>query len=65
MTAEWEGLEMTARAVLELKVGDVITLASQSARQVSVRLGGLAKFQGRPGTIAGQWAVELTQAIKP
>jgi flagellar motor switch protein FliM len=63
ITAGWDGLELSSRAVLGLKIGDVVPMNPPHAPQVSVRLDGLPKFHGRPGTIAGQWAVELTQAI--
>ena len=64
VTAEWEGVEMTARQILALKVGDILPLDSGRAQQVNVRVADMLKFQGRPGTLAGQWAVELTQVIK-
>jgi len=63
VTAEWEGLEMTARQILALKVGDVLPLDLRRTQQINVRVADMLKFQGRPGTLAGQWAVELTQAI--
>jgi flagellar motor switch protein FliM len=63
VTAEWEGLEMTARQILALKVGDVLPLDLRCAQRVNVRVADMLKFQGRPGTLAGQWAVELTQAV--
>jgi len=63
VTAEWEGLEMTARQILALKVGDVLPLDSQRAQHINVRVADSLQFQGRPGTLAGQWAVELTQAV--
>jgi flagellar motor switch protein FliM len=65
LTAEWQGLELSARDVLHLKVGDVLQVNPQLARQVSLRLGDLSKFNGRLGTLSGHWAVELNQAIKP
>lgn len=65
VTAEWQGLELSARDVLHLKVGDVLQVSPQVARQVCLRLGDLSKFNGRLGTQAGNWAVELTQTIKP
>jgi flagellar motor switch protein FliM len=65
VTAEWDGLEMTARQILALKVGDVLRLDSQRAPQVNVRVADTLRFQGRPGTLAGHWAVELTQAVTP
>jgi flagellar motor switch protein FliM len=65
VTAEWQGLEVTARDVLNLKVGDVLQISPQVAREVYLRLGDISKFNGRLGTVNGQWAVELTQAVKP
>ena len=54
---------MTARQILALKVGDVLPLDLQRTQQINVRVADMLKFQGRPGTLAGQWAVELTQAV--
>ncbi len=65
VTAEWQGLELSAREVLHLKAGDVLQISPQVARQVCLRLGEISKFNGRLGTVAGHWAVELTEAIKP
>ena len=65
VTAEWQGLELSAREVLNLKVGDVLQVSPQLARQVCLRLGEQSKFNGRLGTISGHWAVELTQPLKP
>jgi flagellar motor switch protein FliM len=64
VTAEWQGLELSAREVLHLKVGDVLQISPQMARQVCLRLGEISKFNGRLGTQAGHWAVELTEASK-
>jgi flagellar motor switch protein FliM len=64
ITAEWDGLEMTARQILALKVGDVLPLAART-QYVNVRVADTLRFQGRPGTLAGQWAVELTRVLKP
>jgi flagellar motor switch protein FliM len=63
VTAEWDGMELTAREILALKVGDVIPMGAQRMQQVNVRVADTLKFQGRPGTLDGQWAVELTQVI--
>jgi flagellar motor switch protein FliM len=65
LTAEWQGLELSARDLLHLKVGDVLQISSQVAQEVCVRLGDLAKFNGRLGTVAGHWAVALNPPIKP
>jgi flagellar motor switch protein FliM len=64
VTAEWQGLQVSAREILNLKVGDVLQVNPQLAGRVSLRFGEKAKFNGRLGTVAGRWAVELTEAIK-
>jgi flagellar motor switch protein FliM len=63
LVAEWEGIELTARDVLALRVGDVLQINGQCAQQVKVRLADHPKFNGRLGTVGGNWAVELVQAI--
>jgi flagellar motor switch protein FliM len=57
-------MEIPARDVLHLKVGDVLQVSLQLAQQVCVRVGELSKFNGRLGTAGGNWAVELTQVLK-
>jgi flagellar motor switch protein FliM len=64
VTAEWHATDMAARDVLGLKVGDVIRMDPSAAGQIVLRLGETPRFQGRAGTIAGQWAVELTRRLK-
>jgi flagellar motor switch protein FliM len=63
--AEWQGIEMTAREVLALKVGDVLKVTGKDAQNVKLRLADSAKFNGRLGTVDGNWAIELTEIIKP
>jgi flagellar motor switch protein FliM len=65
VAAEWQGLELSVSEVLHLKVGDVLQVSPQTARQVCLRLGEQVRFNGRLGTVGGQWAVELTEAVKP
>lgn len=64
ITAEWQGVELLARAVAELKIGDVLTLDPHCAGQITLRLAGLPKFTGRLGTQADQWAVEVTALLQ-
>jgi len=64
VTGAWQGWEVAAREVVNLKVGDVLRMDPAAARQVEVRVGGRAKFEGRPGLVAGKWAVELTGVVK-
>ncbi len=63
LVAEWQGLELAARDILALKVGDVLQINRQCVDQVKVRLADHLKFNGRLGTVAGNWAVELTKPI--
>jgi flagellar motor switch protein FliM len=64
VAAQWEGLELAARQILNLKVGDVLQLDPQCAQQVKVRLGDHVRFNARLGTAGGQLAVELTGKLK-
>jgi len=64
VTGAWHGWEVAAREVLHLKVGDVLRMDPAAAGQIEVRLEGRPKFQGRPGLVAGKWAVELTDVVK-
>jgi flagellar motor switch protein FliM len=63
LTAEWQGLKMSAADVTRLKPGDLLSLDPACAAQVLVRLGNVPKFLGRPGTSDARWAVQLTSAI--
>jgi flagellar motor switch protein FliM len=65
ITAEWQGLKMSAGDITRLKAGDLITLDPACAAQVLVRFGNIPKFLGRPGTSDAKWAVQLTAAITP
>jgi flagellar motor switch protein FliM len=64
VTAEWQGLDLSARDILHLKVGDVLQVGPPTARPVSVRLGELSKFTGCLGTAGGSRAVQITEPIK-
>lgn len=64
VTAEWEGLELTARQILALKAGDVLPLTPEIVQKVNVRVADTVKFEGRPGSCDGKWAVELTKIIR-
>ena len=62
--AELHGIEMSAREVLALKIGDVLKITGKDALNVKLRLADAPKFNGRLGTLDGNWAVELTEIIK-
>jgi flagellar motor switch protein FliM len=63
LTAEWQGLKMSAGEITQLKPGDLLGLDPACAAQVVVRFGNIPKFFGRPGTSDAKWAVQLTAAI--
>ncbi|MBI5386137.1 MAG: flagellar motor switch protein FliM [Verrucomicrobia bacterium] len=63
--AEWQGLQLTTRELMDLKQGDVLLLSPECAGQVRLKLAKLPKFVGRLGTSGAQWAVQITGAIKP
>jgi flagellar motor switch protein FliM len=63
LTAEWQGLKMSAGEITRLRPGDLLGLDPACAAQVTVRLGNIPKFFGRPGTSDAKWAVQLTAAI--
>ena len=63
LTAEWEGLQLTAREIAHLQVGQVLQLDHLCLGRVQVRLAKRPKFVGRLGTQGNRWAVELTQII--
>jgi flagellar motor switch protein FliM len=62
--AELHGIEMSARDVLALKIGDVLKITGKDALNVKLRLADAPKFNGRLGSLDGNWAVELTEIIK-
>ena len=64
ITAEWSGIELTARQVSRLKIGDVLQLGPQFASQIRVCLADIPKFIGRLGLQDNKWAVELGQVIR-
>ena len=65
VTAEWQELDLSAREVLHLQVGDILQVGSHQQRPVSLRFGEQSKFAGRLGTLGGNWAVEILQTINP
>jgi flagellar motor switch protein FliM len=65
VTAEWQGLKMSAGEITRLQPGDLLSLDPACAAQVLIRFGNIPKFFGRPGTSDAKWAVQLTSAINP
>jgi len=63
VVAEWQGLKVSAGDIAHLKRGNVLMLDPQCAAQVQLNFNQVPKFAGRPGTRAGNWAVELTNFV--
>jgi flagellar motor switch protein FliM len=60
VSAFWTGLEITARELSQLKVGDILQVDPRHFNNVSVCLARIPKFSGRLGTQNQAWAIELT-----
>jgi flagellar motor switch protein FliM len=65
VTAEWRGLQLTARELAGLKTGDVLDLTAACASQVQLRLAQRPKFTGRLGTRGSHWAVQVNGPVQP
>jgi flagellar motor switch protein FliM len=61
--AQWRGLKLSASELAQLKPGQVLLLDPACAAQVQLNFNRVPKFIGRPGTRAGNWAVELTHFV--
>jgi flagellar motor switch protein FliM len=64
LSAVCDGLELTARALANLKAGDTLTLDPQQFNQVHVRIGAIPTFLGSPGTSEGRWAVQVIRKLE-
>ncbi len=64
VSAAWADLELAAREVAALKVGDILELPPARCEQVNVRLGDVDRYRGRLGTRGNKWAVQLTEVLK-
>ncbi|MCX8155490.1 MAG: FliM/FliN family flagellar motor switch protein [Verrucomicrobiae bacterium] len=59
VTAEWCGLQLTARELAQLQVGDQLLWDGGVSGEVKLRIGGRPLFLGRLGTQNGCWAVQI------
>ncbi len=64
ISAEWQGLEITAGQLARLRPGDVLDLDPLMTHSVNIRLGALPKFNARLGTQGPKWAVQLTDVLR-
>lgn len=63
LTAHWDGLQVTARQIAQLKPGDLLPVPAQQLQHTQLRLAKLPKFAGRLGKCGTSWAVELTETM--
>ena len=64
LTAEMHGLQLTAREVAHLKVGDTIPLRVDQLNHVQLRLAQTPTFIGNLGKHSERWAVEIIQILE-
>jgi flagellar motor switch protein FliM len=64
LSAEWPKLEIAARDLARLRVGDVLQWDEDAGGRVEVRVARQARFEGRLGTRGKKWAIEITRAVK-
>ncbi len=55
--------EMPSREFLHLNVGDVLSLDTDVSDELTVYVGGVAKFKGCPGVVGGNKAVRISHVI--
>lgn len=64
LTAGATGVELTARQLVSLKIGDVLPLDEAFATQVKLTFANHQKFIGRLGTQERHWAVEIQDVLE-
>ena len=63
LTVQWDGLQINARKLAHLKVGDVLPVEPDRINHTCVQLARIPKFTGRLGKCGQAWAIELLQQI--
>ena len=64
VSASWHSIDVTARQLARLRIGEVIPLGEDFSDKIRINLANMPKFVGRLGTQDKKWAVELTEVIK-
>ncbi|MDR1539922.1 MAG: flagellar motor switch protein FliM [Clostridiales bacterium] len=54
---------ITVNDFINLQVGDIIPLDSYIGSDISIKVGNLLKFHGKPGLNRGKYAVQITQVV--
>jgi flagellar motor switch protein FliM len=62
--AQWQGVELSALDLSNLKCGDILPLEAHCFEHVEVHLEDVTKFYARLGTSGEHWAVELIEPAK-
>jgi len=63
VSAEWRGLEISTRDLINLKKGDIIPVKTNLLNQVEVRLAAVPKYVGRYGSAGPKCAIEITKIL--
>ncbi|MBI3581527.1 MAG: FliM/FliN family flagellar motor switch protein, partial [Nitrospinae bacterium] len=56
-------VEMPSREFLHMRAGDVLSLDTDVSDELTVYVGGVAKFKGFPGVVGGNKAVRISHVI--
>lgn len=64
LAARWPASQVTTRAILNLKPGEILELDPELAERIELRIGASVKFEGRLGARGGKRAVQITNILK-
>lgn len=64
ISAHSPSIELSARQLARIRVGDVIPLDADFAKNIQINLAQMPKFLANLGTQENKWAVELTKVLK-
>ncbi|PWI58195.1 flagellar motor switch protein FliM [Sulfoacidibacillus thermotolerans] len=64
MTAELGRTEIQVNDLLNLQIGDVLTLDQAISEPLAIRVGDEVKYRGFPGKVRGHYALKITQVVE-
>lgn len=61
---ELAGTSISARDLIELRVGDILTTEKDVGSPMTVRIEGVPKFRAKPGALKGRKAIQVDEVIE-